>query len=680
MDFQAGDTVGDYQIVELAGSGGAGQVFKARHLVTGRTEAIKVLSESVSKNDPRAQRFLREIQVQARLDHRNIAGVHNAFRWHDRLVMVMEFVEGDSLQRVLESGPVPLSKALDYVVQTLQGLAYAHASDVVHRDIKPANLMITPDGTVKITDFGLAKSSKEPALTQTGDIQGTFYYMSPEQVTGSEPDNRSDLYSLGAVLYELAAGKRPFGSDQSYELMQAHVNEIPRPPSEVNPSLPAVLDKVVLCALEKVPGDRFQTADEFLKAIDSVRNEPSRQEPGPRPRPAERQAAENSSPDLSAAASRVWKALRKTPKRYRALLLASILSLLFVAVFFTSGDRTELSDTPPDQSAVVDSKAAKDPAAGSQPQERKSSPHRKRDGDPVEAVFQPKTYRLVHSLPESDAVGVVAFSPDGKRLAAGTEQSGVKIWDTATGNQLATLSGHNSRVSSLSFSADGSRLASGSWDRTVKIWEVRTGRVLHSLVHRKDVTAVALSADGGQLAAGTTDKTITLWDLATEGRLAKLRGHRRSPQGLAFSPDGGFLASVSVEKSVRLWRLPFGGDRVELKGFDLGATAVSFSSDSRLVAAGGGGRAKVWNIQSKQEVVDLGAPGWLHALIPAPSGNFLLLGATPDSLKLWDVAKSRLLSEITPNGAALSIALAPDGDRIAAATDRGLIKIWEAAR
>ena len=249
MDFQAGDTVGDYQIVELVGSGGAGQVFKARHLVTRRTEAIKVLPESVSKNDPQTQRFLREIQVQARLNHRNIAAVHNAFRWHDRLVMVMEFVDGDSLQRVLESGPVPLSKALDYVDQTLQGLAHAHASDVVHRDLKPANLMITPDATVKITDFGLAKSRQEPALTQTGDIQGTFYYMSPEQVKGLEQDNRSDLYSLGAVLYELAAGKRPFDLDQSYALMQAHVNETPRPPSKVNPSLPPVLDKIVLSAL-----------------------------------------------------------------------------------------------------------------------------------------------------------------------------------------------------------------------------------------------------------------------------------------------------------------------------------------------------------------------------------------------------------------------------------------------
>ena len=711
MDFQAGDTVGDYQIVELVGSGGAGQVFKARHLVTRRIEAIKVLSESVSSDDVQAKRFLREIQVQARLNHRNIAAVHNAFRWHGRLVMVMEFVDGNSLQRVLESGPVPLSKALDYVDQTLQGLAYAHASDVVHRDIKPANLMITPDGTVKITDFGLAKSLKEPALTQTGDIQGTLYYTPPEQVKGLEQDNRSDLYSLGAVLYELAAGKRPFDLDQSFALMQAHVNDIPRPPSKVNPSLPAVLDKIALFALEKVPEDRFQTADEFQKAIASVRNEPSKQTAGHRPGHAGSQAAEESSPERASVAARAWKALArishrltsearnrpaitslrllallnalslgKAPKRYRALLLASILSLLLAALFLTSAGRTVLSDRAPDQSVHVDSKAAKEPGAGSQQQELKSSPYRKGGGGPVEVVFQPKSYRLIHSLPEPGAAGVVAVSPDGKRLAAGTEQSTIKIWDAATGSQLATLRGHNSRVSSLSFSADGSRLASGSWDGTAKVWDVGAGRALHSLFHNKDVTSVALSSGGGKLAAGTADKTITLWDLRTEVRLANLRGHKRNPQGLAFSPNGGLLASVSAENAVRLWRLPFEGGRDELRGLDLGATAVSFSPDSRLVAAAGSGRAKVWNVQSKQKVADLRAPGWLHALIPAPSGNFLLLGATPDSLKLWDVARSKEVSEITPNGAALSIALAADGERMAAATDRSFIQIWEAAR
>src|SRR2546426_3674262 len=200
MNFQIGDTVGTYKILEVLGSGGMGEVFKVEHLITKRVEALKILVSDASSAPRHDQRFLREIQLQARLNHPNIASVHNAFWENGHLLMTMELIEGDSLRKLLASGPLPLADSIDYASQALVALDYAHANGIVHRDISPANMIIADDGPLKLTDFGLAKSPTDLRLTQSGSLLGSLYYMSPEQVTGRAlVDARADIYSLGAV-------------------------------------------------------------------------------------------------------------------------------------------------------------------------------------------------------------------------------------------------------------------------------------------------------------------------------------------------------------------------------------------------------------------------------------------------------------------------------------------------
>ena len=174
MSFGIGDTVGTYKIVGAIGAGGMGEVFRVEHVVTKRVEAMKILAAATSTSSEQDQRFLREIQVQASLSHPNIAAVHNAF-WEDKhLVMIMELIEGASLRTLLEGGRIPLASAIDYACQALAALDYAHSHGVVHRDISPANMIITEDGTLKLTDFGLAKSLKDIRLTQTGALVGSL--------------------------------------------------------------------------------------------------------------------------------------------------------------------------------------------------------------------------------------------------------------------------------------------------------------------------------------------------------------------------------------------------------------------------------------------------------------------------------------------------------------------------
>jgi serine/threonine protein kinase len=269
--FENGAVIDAYRIIGTLGSGGMGQVYRVEHTLTRRQDAMKVMAGGRQAAGIQAQRFLREIQLQASLNHSNIAAVHHAFWLDDDLVMIMELVEGATLQSVLQGGRLPLTSALNYATQVLVALQYAHEHGVVHRDVTPGNILIAPGGVVKLTDFGLAKAPRDMRLSQSGAVTGSLYYMSPEQVRGSAAlDERTDIYSLGAVLYEMSTGKRPFEAGDPFSLMMAHVQQAPVPPLRIDPNLPAALSQILLTALAKEPDRRFSSANAFREALESV--------------------------------------------------------------------------------------------------------------------------------------------------------------------------------------------------------------------------------------------------------------------------------------------------------------------------------------------------------------------------------------------------------------------------
>ncbi len=209
----------------------------------------------------------------AALDHPNIAKFHTAMRVGNQLLMFMEFVDGISLAKKMESGPVPSAEAAAISAQVLDALSYAHSQGVVHRDIKPANIMLTGAGEVKVAklmDFGIARMQSDKRLTQTGAAVGSLFYMSPEQISGAEPDPRSDLYSLGITLYEMVTGRRPFAGDSDYQIMSAHLQQAPQPPIEIVPGVPPDLSEIILTAIAKEPVARFQSAAAFRAALLTV--------------------------------------------------------------------------------------------------------------------------------------------------------------------------------------------------------------------------------------------------------------------------------------------------------------------------------------------------------------------------------------------------------------------------
>src|ERR1017187_7352879 len=217
MVLQIGGTVGDYEIVGVLGKGGMGKVYRVRNLLSDRIEAMKVALPDLSADPGLADRFLREIRVHASLEHPNIAALHAALRVDNLVLMVMELVEGVSLEERLRQGALDLESSIRYVDQVLSALDLAHSRGIIHRDIKPANIIVTPEGNVKLTDFGIARSAADASLTQSGIALGSLYYMSPEQVQAQPSDPRSDIYSLGVTFYEMVTGNRPIDGSRSEE-------------------------------------------------------------------------------------------------------------------------------------------------------------------------------------------------------------------------------------------------------------------------------------------------------------------------------------------------------------------------------------------------------------------------------------------------------------------------------
>jgi serine/threonine protein kinase/alpha-beta hydrolase superfamily lysophospholipase len=287
MAITEGTLLGHYRVLAALGAGGMGEVLRARDTRLGREVALKVLPEDLALDGDRLDRLQREARAIAAISHPGIVTVHAIEEFGIRSFIVMELVEGRELGELIPEEGLPLAEVLSLALQLVRALAAAHRGGVLHRDLKPANVMVTETGQLKVLDFGLAKfrSGAEPvdegeataALTQAGTVLGTVPYMSPEQLRGSEIDERSDLFSVGVLLYEMATGDRPFAGDSPPELMSSILRDEPVPVQDRRPALPRQLGRIVRRCLEKEPARRYGSADDLLYDLEGLREESSEQ-------------------------------------------------------------------------------------------------------------------------------------------------------------------------------------------------------------------------------------------------------------------------------------------------------------------------------------------------------------------------------------------------------------------
>ncbi len=342
-----GDEVGHYQILRLAGTGGMGEVYLARDLILNRNIALKLLPFYYTQNDDRLRRFQREAQAVSALNHPNIVTIYELGLVNDQQFIATEFIEGETLRQQVARGPLPLSDAVDIAIQIASALAAAHQAGIVHRDVKPENIMLRPDGYVKVLDFGLAKLAvqaepersdeldEEPLDISSGILMGTLRYMSPEQASGSAVDVRSDIFSLGVVLYEMVAGHPPFENKNAAKLVESILNDDPASLPDTSEQGQSKLAEIISKALEKDPKSRYQDAGSLLLDLKLLKDKLDDE-------------AKLSRGAAAAAGLRSFNG-----KTGAAVILIALLSTIFLIGFAFNNFLQQTSAVTPDDSSAV---------------------------------------------------------------------------------------------------------------------------------------------------------------------------------------------------------------------------------------------------------------------------------------------------------------------------------------
>jgi serine/threonine-protein kinase len=321
-----------YQLRQKIGSGGMADVWLAEDTELDRNVAIKILHDRFAQDKEFVERFQREAQAAAGLQHPNVVGVFDRGSFRDTYFIAMEYVDGPSLKDLIKRG-MSIEDAVNYTRQILGAARFAHRKGIVHRDLKPQNVLIDDEGRARVADFGIARAGENSDITATGSVMGTAQYISPEQAQGKETTERSDLYSIGVILYEALTGRVPFEGDSAVAVALKQVSEAPRRPSAINPNVPPALDAVVMRALAKDPDARFTDADAFLRGLDAAERAPDT------PRPEDTAAYAAVSPLGVAALGEdeeyeEWERERERRRRWRWIVLALLAALAAGLVAF----------------------------------------------------------------------------------------------------------------------------------------------------------------------------------------------------------------------------------------------------------------------------------------------------------------------------------------------------------
>ncbi|MGD9648821.1 MAG: WD40 repeat domain-containing serine/threonine protein kinase [Pirellulales bacterium] len=612
-----------FDVMRVIGRGGMGLVLEAFDSRLQRNVAVKVLDPELRDDETARQRFCREARAAASITHENVVAVHQVEKAgeHELPYLVMQLITGESLeQRLARDGRQPFREVVRIGMQAAHGLAAAHAQGLIHRDIKPGNILLeTPSGRVKLTDFGLARAAEDLKLTRTGFVPGTPLYMSPEQAMGEATDQRSDIFSLGAALYEMAAGRPPFPGNSSLAILKQVLEARHRPLRELNPEIPQWFSDTIDRMLAKRPADRLQTAEQLAELFEF-----------------EWALMKTSSEDVPQLCEIERKRRARRTTWFVALVGASFLGFgLLAGMLLTSGNR-------PPASAVSTS-------------------------EPVAVLAA-----------NAGAVWSVAFSSDNNTVAMAVEDGAVRLWDLHTKSIEATLDAHRGNIWSVCYSPDGQLLATAGDDGLIKLWQLGNSAPLKTFQHRNAVRGLAFAADGRTVIAGDRDGGLRVWSLGADEPVAAAQ-QPSAIYAVAISPDGQTVATGGSDKVVRLWNSKTLTQKLPLEGHAGPVYGVSFSRDgTRLASAGWDKTVHIWDVASGAAVKSWpGHDGDIWSIAYSPDGAKVATGGTDGAAKMWDAKTGELLANYLGHKTGIhTIAFSPEGSRLASGGRDGVVRIW----
>jgi WD40 repeat protein len=615
--------IAQFEVMRIIGRGGMGLVLEAFDSRLQRNVAVKVLDPELADDNVARQRFCREARAAASITHENVVAVHQVEKAEGNALpyLVMQLISGESLeQRLAREKKLPIREVVRIGMQAARGLAAAHAQEMIHRDVKPGNILLeSSHDQVKLTDFGLAHVAEDLKLTRTGFVSGTPLYMSPEQALGEASDHRSDLFSLGAVLYEMCAGGPPFSGNSALAILKQIADVPHRPLREVNPAIPDWFAKTIDRLLSKKPDDRIQTAAHLAELLEF-----------------EWALLKTTSDDVPTVCV-IEERKRALRTRWLAVAVATtFLGLGLLGGWLLSRNRPAgaAAASSVEPVAVLSANAGAVWSVAFNPV-----------SDTVAMAVEDGAVRLWDMSEKSikstfnahsGMIWAARYSKSGDLFATAGDDSLIKLWNLPQGEVARTFQ-HSNAVRGLAFSHDDQQLFAGGRDGTLRVWAVNAPEPLAEASQSGAVYTIALSPDDETLASAGSDKVIRLWNAKSLTQKLVLEGHAGQIFGLSFHPDGRRLASVGWDKIIRIWDSGSGLVLKSWPGHDSDIWSVAYSPDGTKLATGGtDGTAKVWNADTGELLATyLGHKSGIHTVAFSADGTLLATGGRDGAIRIW---------------------------------------------